>query len=113
MALYPSQCTIVIYEDFHVTELPLTLPDVEQLPATCAAFSSDSERQLLYRGGPFPKTSMSCFSRLDTTFTSTPSQNIFYLLISYYQDIRQMKAKGAQEQTQHIEETAVNVVMNI
>lgn len=41
-----------------------------------------------------------------------PFAKIFYLLVSYYQDIRQMKAKGAQEQTQHIE-TAVNVVMNI
>ena len=43
----------------------------------------------------------------------TPSRRMFYLLSCYYQDIRQMKAKGAQEQTHHIEETAVNVVMNI
>lgn len=77
MALYPSQCTIVIYEDFHVSELALTLPDVEQLPATCAAFSSNCERQLLYRGGPLPKMSMSYFPRLDTTFTSPLHEECF------------------------------------
>lgn len=112
MALYPSQCTIVIYEDFHVTELPLTLPDVEQLPATCAAFSSNSERQLLYRGGPLPKNKHVLLLKTRYDIHINLFTKILYLLVSYYQDTRQMKAKGAQEQTQHIE-TAVNVVMNI